>query len=101
MTPGIRASSTGTIERPKADDTDTGVRGGWIVTVFDNNYNTYEEVIAILVAATGCSTHEALTEAWEVDHLGKSVVHHGSERECKKAAEIIATIGIRVEVSEE
>src|SRR5690242_14085748 len=71
----------------------------WIVTVYNNDYNTYEEVIAILILATGCNFEEAYMEAWEVDHLGRSVVHHGRETDCTKAAEIIGKIGIRVEVS--
>lgn len=83
------------------DSSDTGTSGGWIVTVFNNEHNTYEEVIDILRRATSCSFEEAHTETWEIDHLGLSVVHHGSETECNRAAEIIATIGIDVKVSEE
>lgn len=51
--------------------------------------------------ATGCTVEEAHIETWEVDNLGKSVVHHGSKEECDRAAGIIRTIGIRVEVVEE
>ncbi len=73
----------------------------WVVLVYDNDANTFEEVIFILMLATGCTQAEAEIEAWEVHHLGKSVVHHGPEQNCRKAAEIIATIGIRVEVFKE
>ncbi len=72
-----------------------------IVIVYDNDKNTYQEVILILRKATGCSYEEAAIETWEIDHLGKSVVHHGSQEECERAASIIRTIGIRVEVVEE
>lgn len=72
---------------------------GWIVTVYNNETNTYEEVIMILMLATDCTTDEAYMETWEIDHLGKSVVHCASEAECQRAAEIIATIGIRVEAT--
>lgn len=71
----------------------------WTVTVYDNDHNTYAEVIAILIVATGCTEEEAYVEAWEVDHLGQSVVHHADEEECRGVAEIIRTIGIAVEVS--
>jgi hypothetical protein len=40
-------------------------------------------------------------ETWEIHNLGKSVVHHGSQQECERAAAIIRTIGIRVEVRQE
>jgi len=72
---------------------------GWIVTVFDNDYNTYEEVMMILMAATGCNAQEAYIETWEIDKLGKCVVHHSSEDDCRMAASIISEIGIDVEVS--
>ncbi|MBW7928090.1 MAG: ATP-dependent Clp protease adaptor ClpS [Fimbriimonadaceae bacterium] len=78
---------------------DTGF-GGWIVTVFNNDVNTYQEVIEILMRATGCPFEEAYIEAWEIDHLGLSVVHHGRQEECERVAAVIATIGIEVRVSE-
>lgn len=78
-----------------------GSGGGWIVTVYNNDRNTWEEVVDILRKATSCSFEEAHTETWEIDNLGHSVVHHGSESECNRAAGIIETIGIEVKVSEE
>jgi len=72
---------------------------GWVVTVFDNEVNTFEEVITILVIATGCTLQEAYIEAWEVDHYGRCVVHRGSQDECEQVAEIVATIGIQVQAS--
>ena len=75
--------------------------GGHIVVIYDNDKNTYEEVTSILMLATQCTLQEAEIETWEVDHLGKSVVHHGGEGECQRVAGIIRTIGMRVEVIEE
>ncbi len=74
--------------------------GDWIVIVFDNDRNTFDEVIGILQKATGCSLEEAEMETWEVHHLGRSVVHHGERAECDRAAAVIATIGIRVAVEQ-
>src|SRR5438552_14380567 len=79
---------------------DTG-DGAYIVIVYDNPVNTFDEVEHILRVATGCSAKEATIETWEVHHLGKSVVHHGSSQECERAAGIIRTIGIKVEVKQE
>ena len=94
-------AAPGTIEAPeiRLDTTNHGEH--WIVTVYNNEYNTWDEVVNILMIATGCSEDEADMETWEVDNLGKSVVHHGGQEVCETAAEIIAQIGIRVEVSEE
>lgn len=78
-----------------------GFADHWIVTVYDNDYNTVEQVMMILMLATGCSAEEAYMETWEIDNLGRSVVHRGSEVECREAAEIIAKIGISVEATPE
>ncbi len=95
------SGAPGTIERPDLDDRSTTSGPHYIVTVYDNDHNTAEEVTRILMAATACTLVEAEMETWEVHHLGKSVVHHGAEDVCTAAAEIIATIGIRVSVSSE
>ena len=96
----MRSSST--IQLPEHEDSTSGLGGhGWIVTVFNNEVNTYDEVVHIMMVATRCTEQEAFIETWEIDHLGKSVVHHGSQGACDHAASVIATIGIRVEVSHE
>ncbi len=73
----------------------------FIVIVYNNNHNTWDEVVGVLMRATACSEKEAEIETWEVDNLGKSVVHHGEQEECERAAAVIRTIGIEVEVKEE
>ncbi len=95
----MSAPGTVTVERPEIADTDIG-NGGSVVVVYDNDYNTFEEVMEILQLATGCSVEEAYMETWEVHHLGKSVVHHGDRDECKKVASVISRIGIRVTVDD-
>ena len=92
-----------TPSRPELDEVfdDTGSGSGYIVIVYDNDTNTVEEVISILLQATQCTQEEAEIETWEVHHLGKSVVHHAGKEECERVAAIIRTIGIRVEVVEE
>lgn len=91
-----------TIELPEVgQESEVRPDRGWIVVVYDNDKNSFEEVIMILVLATGCTLEEAEIETWEVHHLGKSVVHSAGEEECRKVAEVIQTIGIRVEVIKE
>lgn len=105
---GIRNAFAATVAperilRPELDEnvTEGMDNSGFIVVVYDNNTNTWDEVVMILQKATGCTLEEAEIETWEVDNLGKSVVHHGGREECERAAGIIRTIGIRVEVVEE
>lgn len=89
-----------TIELPKFEES-TGKQGDWVVVVYNNDTNTWEEVIEILMRATGCTEDEAEIETWEIDNLGKSVVHHGVEMECEAVAAVIRQIGIEVEVNQE
>ena len=94
-------SSPGILDLPHLQNNVESTSSHWIVTVFDNSDNSFDEVIDILVHATACTEEEAAIEAWEIDVLGKSVVHHGGQEECESAATIIRLIGITVEVSEE
>ena len=68
----------------------------WRVVVFNNEVNTYEEVMTILMIATGCDAEEAYIETWEVDHYGKCAVHRATQDECDRIAEVIRTIGVTV-----
>jgi ATP-dependent Clp protease adapter protein ClpS len=97
--PLMSAAQTITRRLPELDDSPIAERTGeFIVIVFNNDYNTYDQVIRILQKATGCSLEEAEMETWEIDNTGRSVVHHGDRAECERAASIIATIGIKVAV---
>jgi ATP-dependent Clp protease adapter protein ClpS len=75
--------------------------GNWCVIVYNNEVNTFDEVITILMRATHCLIEEAIAETEEIHLHGHSVVHHSSQEICEAVAEVIATIGIQVEVKEE
>jgi ATP-dependent Clp protease adaptor protein ClpS len=80
--------------------TDVGA-GRWMVVIFNNETNSMEEVVEILMAATGCSAEEAEIEMWEAHTFGKASVHFASRVECEEAASIIGSIGVKTEVSRE
>lgn len=73
----------------------------WMVVIYNNEVNTFDEVIAVLMLATGCTAHEAAIEAWEAHTYGKAPVHFGVRDVCEEAAAIIGRIGVRAEVCEE
>jgi ATP-dependent Clp protease adapter protein ClpS len=99
----LNGSAPGTLDRPETEGAlpEGSGRGEWIVTVFDNDFNTHDEVIHILMVATNCNVEEAQMETWEIHNLGRSVVHHSDQRECEQVAAVIAQIGIDVRVSQE
>lgn len=96
----IRAGSTATPEIVEKPSGPISGFGGWTVIVFNNETNTYEEVMHILQTATGCTPEEAYMETWEIDHLGQSVVHIAAREECDRVAAIISTIGIKTDVAQ-
>lgn len=86
---------------PDLETSDGSGAGEWVVAVYDNDYNTHDEVATILMIATGCGIEEAAMETWEIHHLGKSIVHHGTKAECEKVAAVIVQIGIEVRIYQE
>jgi ATP-dependent Clp protease adaptor protein ClpS len=79
----------------------TGSTARWMVVIYNNEINTLDEVIAILLDATGCTAEEAAIETWEAHTFGKASVHFASRNECEQVATMITSIGIRTDVSPE
>ena len=82
---------------PEIGDSSTRL-GRWMVGIYNNDYNSMDEVVAILMRATGCDLQEAIIETWEADTFGKASVHFAAKPECEQIAQTIATIGVRTEV---
>jgi ATP-dependent Clp protease adapter protein ClpS len=72
-----------------------------MVVIYNNDYNSFDEVIEILMRATRCDAQEAGIEAWEAHTFGKAPVHFGGRQECDQAALVISSIGIETEVAPE
>ncbi|MDE2127251.1 MAG: ATP-dependent Clp protease adaptor ClpS [Armatimonadetes bacterium] len=99
------AASTGEIAVPeiiKDPKSTSDHQRDWdhVVVVFNNDYNTFDAVIAILQKATGCCLEEAAMETWEIHHLGKAAVHYADLPECERVARILRSIGLVVEIRE-
>lgn len=89
------------VEPEVVSNPETSSDSHFVVIVYDNDFNTMNEVMGVLMRATGCTEDEAFIETWEIHYLGKSVVHHGDRQVCDHVAEVIRTIGIEVDVLEE
>ena len=75
--------------------------GEYVVVIFNNDDNSYDEVIAVMIHATECDIHEATLETWEAHTFGSAKVHFGTSVECRHVARIISTIGVRTDVRKE
>ncbi len=72
-----------------------------MVTIFNNETNSLDEVVGILMRATGCDVSEAEIETWEAHHHGKAPVHFANEATCNEVASIISSIGVKTTVTPE
>jgi ATP-dependent Clp protease adapter protein ClpS len=93
--------ASSTIQPELIETPETAGSGEWMVVVYNNDVNTYEEVMTILMLATSCDANEAYIETWEIDHLGQCAVHRSSQDECDRVAEVIRTIGLVAETQKE
>ena len=91
----------GTKTEPIERQQDAGGGGRYAAIIFNNDANSFEEVIEIVMIATSCSFEEARIETWEAHTYGQAPVHFASEAECLRVASTIATIGVRTEVRKE
>lgn len=89
-----------TLHLPEISDGATG-RGRWMTVIHDNDTNSMDEVVDVLMRATGCDEEEAGIEMWEAHTYGKAPVHFASREECEAVAGTIAAIGVRTEVAPE
>ncbi len=89
-----------TSPKPGAIDGTRSLRR-YMVVIYNNETNSFNDVVSALVLATGCELQEALIETWEAHTFGKASVHFAPEEECQEAAAVIARIGVRTEVRPE
>lgn len=68
------------------------------VVIHNNETNSVNEVVSILMAATGCDAEEAVIETWEAHTFGQANVHFADVKECEDVALVISSIGVRTEV---
>ncbi len=89
-----------TVLEPEVVDSQTG-SAGWMVVIYNNESNSMDEVLSILMTATSCTAEEAYIEMWEAHTFGKAAVHFSGRAECDRVAEIISSIGVKTEVVRE
>jgi ATP-dependent Clp protease adaptor protein ClpS len=91
---------SGTFVQPELIDSGIGA-GRWMVVIYNNDHNNFEQVIEILMRATGCGAEEAYIETWEAHTYGRALVHFANKTECELVAAMIASIGVRTQIRRE
>lgn len=68
------------------------------VVLFNDDWHTFEEVIAQLIIATQCSFEKARGFAFEVHVKGKAIVFNGSMSSCLKVSSILEEIALHTQI---
>ncbi|MDI6801281.1 MAG: ATP-dependent Clp protease adaptor ClpS [Thermodesulfovibrionales bacterium] len=73
----------------------------WNVILLNDDWHTFEEVIAQLIKAIKCTMQKASEIAWEVHTKGEAVCYTGPKERCELVASILEEIelGVRIERS--
>jgi ATP-dependent Clp protease adaptor protein ClpS len=68
------------------------------VILFNDDWHTFDEVIAQLIKAIQCSADYAENLAWEVHNNGKAVVFEGELSECLRISSILEEIALHTQI---
>lgn len=85
---------------PRVLDADTGYAGRFMAIIYNNDRNSFEEVMETVAYATCCTMEEAYFETWEAHMYGKAPVHFSTQEVCCVAS-IMSNIGVQTEVRPE
>jgi len=78
------------------DGTDVGLPAK--VILFNDDFHTFDEVIAQLIKAIGCSYEKAESLTWEVHTKGKAVVYTGELSECLRVSSVLEEIALHTQI---
>lgn len=90
-----------TVTQPTIYESDRSYAGRYMTIIFNNDTNTFEEVMDAIQYATGCSEEEAYLETWEAHTYGQAPIHFASQATCIAVAVIVSRIGVKTEVRPE
>jgi len=79
-------------------DEGLGIGRPWQVILYNDNIHTFDEVIAQVQKATGCSLLEATLITMEAHVKGKAVVYGGEFEKCFQVAGVLREIGLIVQL---
>lgn len=95
------ATRKGSAEIKKTEEpADSGRDPGWSVILFNCDCHSFDQVEAILIKAVRCSLAQARAWSWEVHSKGSAIVYQGALERCEAVADVIASIGLQVKISQ-
>ena len=76
----------------------TDINIGSRVVLFNDDWHTFEEVIAQIIKATKCSFIEARDKTFEVHVNGKAIVYLGEMADCLRVSGILEEILLHTQI---
>ena len=83
------------------EDTEVASELPWNVILYNDDYHTFNDVIAQVQKATGVSISAAFELTMQVHMKGRANCYCGARVDCEKVAAILREIGLTVEVTKE
>ena len=80
------------------EDEKTNIDDGSRVILYNDDWHTFEEVIAQIIKATKCSFTEARDKTFEVHVNGKAIVFIGEMKDCLKVSAILEEILLHTQI---
>ncbi len=68
------------------------------VILYNDDWHTFDEVIAQLIKAVNCTFEQARGFAFEVHVKGKSIVFNGPLNQCLKVSSVLEEIALNTQV---
>ncbi len=68
------------------------------VLLFNDDWHSFDEVIAQIIKATNCSFEKARSLTFEVHVKGKAVVFSGEFQECLRVSSILEEIALHTQI---
>lgn len=68
------------------------------VILFNDDWHTFDEVIAQLIKAINCSFEQARALAFEVHVKGKAIVFSGTMPECLRVSSVLEEIALHTQI---
>jgi ATP-dependent Clp protease adaptor protein ClpS len=80
------------------EDEETDIGLGSRVVLFNDDWHTFEEVIAQIIKAIKCSFNEARDKTFEVHTNGKAVVFSGKLADCLRVSGVLEEILLHTQI---
>jgi len=68
------------------------------VILFNDDYHTFEEVIAQIIKAIHCPREQAEAITWEAHTKGRAIVTSGELEECLRVSKVLEEIKLQTQI---